>query len=146
MPVVPGPQRRETEFGVVALPEHRAREPSDQGGEVQRCPDSGEVHVGDAGVDIPTAAAHFVEAGGLHTPFLFWPADDGVESDVRIAAALVMPHLGAVVGLHDLRRAVGQRVREAALEHVGWLDDVVVNRDEDVLSLPRRRVRQQRHT
>ena len=30
--------------------------------------------------------------------------------------------------------------------HVGRLDDVVVNRDEDVLSLPGRRVRQQRHT
>ena len=93
VPVVPGPQHRETELGVVALPEHRAREPGDQRREVQRRPDAGEVHVGDARIDIPTAAPHFVEPGGLHAPFLFGPPDHRVEPDVRILAVLVAPHL-----------------------------------------------------
>ena len=79
----------------------------------------------------------------LHSSF--GPPDDRVEPDVRVLAVLVAPHLAAV-GLDDLRRPVGQRCGQAAVEHVGWLDDVVVNRDQDVLSLPGRRVRQQRHT
>ena len=146
MPVVPGPQCGQPQLEIVTLPEHRAGEPGDQRGEVQRGPDAGQVHVGDPGVDVPTAAAHLVEPGGFHAPFLVRPSDHRVEPDIRILPVLIAPHLASVVGLDDLGRAVGQRGGKPADEHVGRLDDVIVDRDQDMLSLPGIRVRQQRHT
>lgn len=124
----------------------RPRRSRDQRREVQRRPDTGEVHVGDPRVDIPTAAPHFVEPGGFHAPFLAGPADHRVEADVGVLATLVAPHLPPVVSLDDLRRAVGQGGGEPPGEGVGRLDDMVVDRDHDVLSLPGLRVWQQRHT
>jgi hypothetical protein len=74
------------------------------------------------------------------------PSDHSVEPDIRILPAFIAPDLAPVVVLGDLGRAVGQRGGKPADEHVGRLDDVIVDRDQDVLSLPGIRVRQQRHT
>ena len=84
---------RETELGILALREDRAREAGDQRREAQRCVDAVEVHVGDARVDVVAAAAHLVEARRLHAPLVLRPADDGVEPDLRVEAVLVDPGL-----------------------------------------------------
>ncbi len=105
-----------------------------------------EVHVGDPSIDVPTAAAHFVEPGGLHAPFLPWPPDDRVEPDVRVLAVFVTPHLTAVLGFDDARCSLGQRGGNPTLEHVGRLDDVVVDGDQNVMAVPGTGVRQQRHS
>ena len=58
----------------------------------------------------------------------------------------IAPDLASVVGLDHLWGAVGQRGGKPADEHLGRLNDMVVDRDQDVLSLPGIRVWQQRHT
>jgi hypothetical protein len=63
-----------------------------------------------------------------------------LESDIRVLPVLVAPHLAPVVGLDDPRRAVGQRTGKPADEQIGRLDDVVVDRNLDVLSRPGIRV------
>ena len=145
MPVVPGPQHGEPQLRVVALPEHGPGEPRDQRREIQRRPDPGQVHVSDPGLDVPAAAAHLVEAGGLHAPLLARAPDHRVEPDVGIVAVLVTPYLPAVVGLDDPGRPVGQRGGKPAVEHVGRLDHVVVDGDQDMLPLAGSRIWQQRH-
>ena len=109
VPVVPRVDAGQAELGVLRLREHRAAEPGDERREAHRRADAGQVHVGDAGVDVPAAAAHLVEVGRRHRPLVAGPADHRVEADVRVDVALVGPHLAAVVAGDDLRRPVGQR-------------------------------------
>ena len=64
-----------------------------------------EVHVGDARVDVVAAAAHLVEARGLHVPLVLRAAGDRVQPDLRVEAILVDPRLAAVVERDDAWRA-----------------------------------------
>src|SRR4029077_6833247 len=41
---------------------------------------------------------------------------------------------------------IGAHCAEPVCRQMKWLDDVIVNRDQDVLSRPGRRIGQQRHT
>src|SRR5581483_6913275 len=55
VPVVPGPDTGQSQFLVLAPGELGACEPGYQGREAQGRPDTGEVHVDDAGMDVPAA-------------------------------------------------------------------------------------------
>ena len=106
VPVVPGSYARQAELGVLAAGEHGAGEPGEQRGEVERRLDAADVHVPDALVDVPAAAAHLVEAGRLHAPLVLGSTHDGVEAHVGVVVALVEPHLGTFVGLDHPGRPV----------------------------------------
>ncbi len=75
--------------------------------------------------------AHLVEAGGVEAPFGLRPRHDGVEADDAGLVAAVHPAVDAVVVLDDPWRIVDVLGGEAAVEHVGWLDDVVVDAHQD---------------
>jgi hypothetical protein len=68
---------------------------------------------------------------------LLWPADDGVEPDVRVEAALVGPSLLSILELDDPRRPLCERARESPFEEVRGLDEMVVDRDDRDADLPR---------
>ncbi len=101
--------------------------------EAQRRRDAVDVHVGDARVDVPRAAAHLVEAGRL----------EAVLASTAGPTTALNPTFGSTwpfqthasppssVG-DDARLVVGELLREAAGERVGRLDDVVVDRDHRV--------------
>ena len=72
---------------------------------------------------------HLVEAGRLEAVLRHRPADDRVEADVRHLLAVEHPRLAAVGAFDDVRCALGELRREPTRERVGWLDDVVVDRD-----------------
>ena len=77
------------------------------------------------------ALAQLVEAGRVHAVFLGRPAGDRVEPDVRDVEVEELPHVGAVGAVLDPRRDVLVLRRQVVLEHVGRLDDVVVDADQD---------------
>ena len=106
-------------------------------GEVHRGPDAVDVHVADAGVDVVAARPHLVEAEGLQAVGLGAAAGHGVHAHLGVALALELPHLVPLGRLDDARRPVCQLSGEPALEGVGRLDDVVVDRDHRVAHLPR---------
>ena len=131
VPVVGSPHDREREVGIahaelVAL----ARETGERRREVQGRVDAVEVHVAHARIDVPRAASHLVEADGVERQLLLRPAHDRVEADLVVAVAVVQPVLHAVVVGLDTRRALGVLGGDPALEEVGWLDEVVVDRDQ----------------
>ena len=95
------------------------------------------------GVDVVTARSHLVEAERLHLHGLRAPARDRVHADLRVALSFELPDLMARAGLDDPRRAVLERGGQPPLEHVRWLDDVVVDRDHRVLHLPWRGLREE---
>ncbi len=135
VPVVPRADRRHREVDVVGdVVQPLAGEAGEERREVHRRVDAVDVHVGDAGVDVPRAAAHLVEADRLERVLVDRATDDRVEPDVRQLLAVVHPDLAAVVLLDDARRAVGELGRHPTFEGVGRLDDVVVGRDHDVLA------------
>jgi hypothetical protein len=82
-------------------------------------------------VDVVAAVADLVEGGRLHAVLLGRPARDRVQPDVRDLAAFVRPDVAAVVLPDDARRDVDVLGREAALEHVGRLDGMVVHAHQD---------------
>ena len=73
------------------------------------------------------------------------PADHRVEPDVREEVVLVGPRLPAVVELDQARRGVDEVRGHAALEQVGRLDEVVVDRDDREAARARLGIGQQRH-
>ena len=77
------------------------------------------------------ARAQLVEARRVHAVFLGRPAGDRVEADVRDVEVEELPHVGAVGAVLDARRDVLVLRGQVVLEHVGRLDDVVVDADED---------------
>jgi hypothetical protein len=111
----------------------------------QARPDAGEVHVGDAGVDVPASLAHLVEARGIHRPLVLRTADHRVQPDVGEEVVLVGPRLTAVVELDQAGRDVDEVRGHATLEQVGRFDEVVVDRDDREAARARRRVGEQRH-
>ena len=98
----------EREVGIVGeLLEPLTGEAGEERREAQRRVHAVEVHVGDAGGDVPRAAPHLVEAGRLEAVLAHRTADDRVEADVGQLLALVDPRLAAVVAFDDARRAIG---------------------------------------
>ena len=92
----------------------------------------------DALVDVVAARPHLGERRRLDAVLLGRLAGHGVEPDVRELLALVEPDVVAAVGLDDLRRQVLVLGGQVAVEHVGRLDHVVVDRHQDhVLDLHR---------
>lgn len=103
VPIVVSPHDGKGQLGVGSLAlQALAGEAEQCGGEVQRCEDAVDVHVGDTGVDIPRSTPHLIEPGGLKGGLDDRAADDGIEADVRIPLALELPELGAVIELHHL--------------------------------------------
>ena len=89
------------------------------------------VHVADALVDVPAALPHLVEGRGLEAVLLGRAADDGVEPDVGELLALEEPGVAAVLPPDEPGRLRPPPLGQVALEHVGGLDDVVVDADQD---------------
>jgi hypothetical protein len=144
VPVVVGAQRGPGQL--LVLGPHRqalADEPRQERREAHRRPDAVDVHVLDPVVDIPRAAAHVLEPGGLEAVLLAGPAGHGVEADVREDLVEPQPRLATVVGVDDAGLDVGELLREAAFEDVGWLHDVVVDRHDGGPLLPRLRLGQE---
>ena len=81
--------------------------------------------------DVPAALADLVERGRLDAVLLGRLAGDGVQPDVGDLVALVEPHVGAVVLVHELRRELLPLVGKVVVEERGRLDDVVVDADQD---------------
>ena len=146
VPVVRRVDDGEREVGVahaelVAL----AGEAGERRREVERRVDAVEVHVVDAGVDVPRAPAHLVEARRLEAQLVAWTADDRVQAHLVVAPVVVQPVLHAVVvDLHP-GGAIGEPARDAALEQVRRLDEVVVDRDERVVAGAARRFGEEGH-
>ncbi len=139
-PVIPRPGDGQAELGIGALREHPAAESRDHRREAQRCPHPVDVHVGDPSLDVPAPPPHLLEAEGLETVGVRAASGHRVHPDLGEPAAVELPHLVALVVLDDARRPVGETGFEAALEHVGGLDEVVVHRDDGVFDLARRRI------
>ena len=87
----------------------------------------------DARLHVVATAPHLVEAGRLHAPLGLRAPGDRVEPDLRVEAVFVHPRLAAVVERDDVRRALGERGGNAALEEVRGLDQVVVDGDDRVV-------------
>ena len=130
VPVVVGPQHVDGELLVLGAGEELAAE-LDEGGEAHRPEHAVGVHVPDPLVDVVATLAHLLERGRLDAVLLGGTAHHGVEAHVGDEVALEGPHVGAVVVVDDARGAVLPLGRDAALEHVGGLDDVVVDAHED---------------
>jgi hypothetical protein len=145
VPVVPRAHAGEAELVVLALRERDAREPGDERREAQAGPDAGDVHVGDAGVDVPAALAHLVEARRLHAPLVVRPAGDRVQPDVGEEVVLVRPRLLPVLELDQLGGGVDEVRGHAPFEQVGRFDEVVVDRDDGEAAGARFGIGQQRH-
>ena len=134
-PVVPGADAREREVGITGeLLQALPRETGQERREAERGIDTVEVHVVDAGADVPRAATHLVEARGLEAVLRHRAPDHGVEPDVRQLLALEHPRLAAVVALHDAWRAVLQLARQPSFERVRRFHHVVVDGDHGELA------------
>ena len=129
VPVVVGPDDRIRGL-VLDVAEVAGAEPGERR-EAHRRRDAVDVHVANAGMDVVRTGAHLVEPGGVETPLRLRPRHDGVQADDTGLVAAVHPAVDAVVVLHDPRRVVDVLGREAAVEHVGRLDDVVVDAHQD---------------
>ena len=82
-------------------------------------------------MDVVHTGPHLGEAGGVAAPLLGGPGHHGVEPADALRLALIDPLVDAlVVGDHD-RRLVPVLGRHVTEEHVGRLDDVVVDAHQD---------------
>jgi len=99
--------------------------------EAQRPEHAVGVHVAHAIVDVPTSVTHVVERRGVDAVLSRRAAGDRVEADVRQLVAAECPHVDAVVLRDHLRHFVGVFGRHAVGPHVGRLDGVIIDRDED---------------
>ena len=92
-------------------------------------------------VDVPCAAAHLVEAGGIEGPLVERLPDDGVEADLVMLLAVPEPVLGTAVVLgHDARGQARITRGHTSLEHVRRLDQMIVDRDQRRMALLARRI------
>src|SRR5438270_10833 len=101
------------QLGVGALREHTAAEAGDHRREVERRPHAVDVHVVDAGVDVPAAAAHLVEAEGLDLHRLRPATGDGVHAHLAVDLAVELPDLVAPLVDDDSGRPLLQLRRQA---------------------------------
>ena len=121
--------------------ERRAGEPR-QRREAELGVDAVLIHVLDALIDVVATGAHLVEAHRLEADLLLGLAGDGVQPDGGVPGAVDLPHLlgagvdvaervdGLAGDLDDPRAPVAELGREAPLEGITVLDDVVVDRTD----------------
>jgi hypothetical protein len=82
-------------------------------------------------MDIEAAAPHLIEPCRLVAVLFRWAPGDSIETDVRSKLPFVFPHVVAVLALHDPRRLRLVLRRQVPLKHVGRLNDVVIDADEN---------------
>ena len=147
-PVVVGLHAEQPQLLVLGLGEGLAAE-AGEGREAQRRLDVVGVHVVEPGLDLVGARAHVLVGDALHRHLVAGHADGGVDAQQRPLEVLVVPPvdryaLGTGLDLqlpapeldlghgrpHDPRPDLGVLRGEAVLPDVGWLDDVVVDRDD----------------
>ena len=121
-----------SELAIRCLGVHPSAEPADHRREVERRPDPADVHVAHACVGVEAARTHLVEPERLDLDGLGASAGDRVLSDLEVPLALELPDLVTLLGHDDLGRALLECAREASLEHVRRLDEVVIDRDQRV--------------
>ena len=132
VPVVVGPDHGQGHVLVLGPGEELAAELG-EGGEAQRAEHAVGVHVLDPLVDVVAAGPELVEGGRLEAVLLAGPSGHRVEGDVGEHLALVQPGVGAVVVGDELGGQVHVLGREAPVEEVRRLDDMVVHADHDHL-------------
>ena len=121
---------RERDVLVFELAEEPAREAGERR-EVERAEQAVGRHVEHALFHVVGALAQLVEAGRVHAVFLGRPARHRVEPDVGDVDVEELPRVGAVGAVLDPGRDVLVLRGEVLLEHVGRLDDVIVDADQD---------------
>jgi len=131
VPVVPGLQRGERQLLVFMAQEYFAGH-ADEGAEVQAGGDAVDVHVADPRVDVIATRAHLRERRRLEAVLVARPADDGVGVHVDHPAAAEGPVVIAAINAGVmLGSRVAEFLRDAALERVRRLDDVVIDAEKN---------------
>jgi hypothetical protein len=102
-----------------------------EGREAHGGKDAVAVHVADALVDVVRPRTHLGEPNGVEAPLLFRPGDDGIETHGAHLLAFEHPLLDAVVTHHDVGCPVLVFGWYVPVEHVGRLDNVVVDAHQD---------------
>ena len=126
----------QAEVAVCGVEEDPAAEPGDHGREVHRRPDPVDVHVAHAGVDVVATRAASGRSGtapGRRSPGGGRPPRS---SPPGCSARPRTPTPGGPRASRRCGGAVRQRGRQPALERVGGLDHMVVDRDHGVAHLP----------
>ncbi len=129
VPVVVGLHQRDREVVVFG-----GEQPPGEAGErreADRRQDAAGVHVLDPLVDVVTTRADLVEALRLEPVLLFRATGDRVERDVGDDGVAELPGVRAVLVVHQARGVVDVLLRQVVLEHVGRLDGVVVDADQN---------------
>jgi hypothetical protein len=102
-PGVLRPHDGQPELGIMSELEPLTGKSRKPGGKVHRGVDIVEVHVPDAGIDVPSPLAHLLEPLGLKGRLGDGPPDDGVQSDVGPTDTVVVPDVSILLR-DDLRR------------------------------------------
>jgi len=89
------------------------------------------VHVLDPLVDVVATRTDLVEALWLDSVLLFRTTSHRIERHVGDDGVAELPAVGAVVVVHQARGVVAVFLRQVVLEHVRWLDGVVVDADQN---------------
>ncbi|CAA0118253.1 Uncharacterised protein [Mycolicibacterium vanbaalenii] len=129
MPVVVGLHQRQAELGVLGG-EQPAGEPR-EGRKAHRAEDAAGIHVLDPLIDLPTPRPDLVEPLGFQAVLLLGPTRHRIERHVRDHHIPELPRVGPIGVVHQPRGLVQVLLRQVVLEHVRWLDDVVVHADQD---------------
>ena len=134
---------RQRRVAVLPLQEDGSREPG-EGGKAQRRFDSVEVHVGQPLHRVVAAGQHLIEARRVDAVILGLLSRHGVETDLGVGLALVLPHLAGrtPLGSRYLDDAGPQLLkfgRQAVGPHPRVLDQVVVDGDQLHMILQRHR-------
>src|SRR5207249_475572 len=88
-------------------------------------------------VDVVAAGPHLVEASRLHFPVLALAADHRIQPDLEEDLSIEVPDLVAFLRYDNTRRVRIELRGESSLEHVGWLDEMIVDREQGVTDLAR---------
>src|SRR5580658_8108370 len=130
MPVVVGLNGRERELLVLHFLEARAREAGKRA-EADGAEHAVGVHILDARVGIEAAFANLLVRHRLEPVFLLGPAGHGVEAESGCPLALDLPVMGAAGAALHGRRTILEARRNVLDEHVGGLDEVIIDADEN---------------
>ena len=100
-----------------------------EGREAHRGKDPVGIHIVDAGVNVPTALAHFVEACGVNAVFGSWAACDRIEPDVGELQVVVDPDIVPIGIADNMRSFVPGAIpgRQMLFEKIGRLHHVIIN-------------------
>ncbi len=133
VPVVVGLEHHQREGRVTRLGrllEGPAAE-AGEGGEAHRRQDAVAVHVPDPLVDVVGAGPHLRQRRGVHAPLLLRPGHDAVQAHHAHGGVLEDPLLEPVGVTDQLGCLVLVLRRHVPVEHVGWLDEMVVDTHDD---------------